>query len=121
MTLSRGAGFVSQLDLPFEIKRRLSSDGKADLGDWIVGHVQEVIDALVEAGVLEPCRVTGGGLLGAVDSGYRVAQPHVHEWRVDWRDTDDFRDAKAQEVALICVSCNRHHKVPNHLPIEVPE
>jgi hypothetical protein len=55
--MSQGTDFISLLDLPFEVKRRLGPDATADLGEWVVAHRQEVIDALVEAKVLLPSQL----------------------------------------------------------------
>lgn len=110
-------------------ERRPSVQGSPILlsfvSEGILANPQAHIDALVEAGVLargfEPKTYMGGtpppdGIVpfDTVIS-YRVVQPHVHEWRL----THEL-PLMSGFFAVVC-DCGAWHKVPNRLPIEVPE
>lgn len=66
----------------------------------IVANPQAHIDALVEAGVLEPTAL----------GNYAIVQPHVHEWRV----------VSLYNPCDIYCECGARAQAPNRLPIEVP-
>lgn len=108
--MSRGTDFISRLDLPYMVKTALGTDRAVNLGEWIVEHCEEVVDALVEVGVL---RVTAG----PTDKRYAVVlpePPHEHEWGITGRGF------LPMTIRLVC-DCGEERIVLNKLPIEIPK
>lgn len=108
MSISQGGRFTSYLDLPFEVSRRLSSDGSVDLGEWMCEHVQEVLDALVTVGALE---VSIAAHCERDRNHYVVVTPHTHEWHVI--------QSRPASVVVEC-ACGQMRDLSNTLPIKVP-
>lgn len=83
-----------------------------EAADHVRAQPQTLIDALVEAGVLEQVdELTDPAAAWKI--WYRLPEPHVHEWHV--------RFTNSAEISLVCNGCDKAHHVPNRLPIEVPD
>lgn len=52
MILNKGGDFISCLDVPSNIRIVLGTGNCIDLGDWLVDHVQEVLEAYVSVGAV---------------------------------------------------------------------
>jgi hypothetical protein len=80
----------------------------------IISNPKAHMDALVEAGVVEPMNAATGG---DWESWWRIPKPkpHVHEPYVS-----NFVHLTG-EVALGCHRCGEHCLVPSSLPIEWPD
>lgn len=95
------SGLAQYMDGPYEVKRRLSSDGWAMLWEDIERDPLPLLDAMTTAGLLvaedhDMLRRPG-------QATYRIAQrqPHVHDWRI----TDTRHGTTGVTVIWRCDGC----------------
>lgn len=98
--------YLDQLAAPAVLR----SDAAGYQAKAILENPQALIDALVEAGVLETATNTGRIDLDM----FRLVETHVHEWRVMCLYPVE------DELGVQCDCGAAKIHVPNKLPIEVP-